>query len=170
MRRAIWPIVSRRPCARRRFTLTPTRRTTSSTAGTCDGETRPARPEHATIRHPDGTLRLREDAGDPGARRPRLLLHRQPADAAHSDDGGAGCARGELAGEGRHRRRRPREGIPLTVPACLPKAARRAEIEADADLPGSEPFSARPPLQRNAAAASAGARSLGERGDYRGAR
>jgi hypothetical protein len=44
---------------------------------------RPAR--HAPLRHPDGPVRIGQDAGDPRARGPRLLLHRQPADAAHPD-------------------------------------------------------------------------------------
>ena len=39
-----------------------------------------------------GPVRVGKDAGHPRARGPRLLLRRQPADAAHSDDG-ASCRR-----------------------------------------------------------------------------
>ena len=68
------------------------------------------------------------------------------------------------AREGRHRGGRSRGGSSRSFPRVFRQAAaRRAEAEADADLSRGEPLGARAPLQRDAAAASAGARPVGQR-------
>src|SRR5262245_48479579 len=46
------------------------------------------------LRHPDRSVGRWKNAGHPRARRPRILLRRQPALGADPDDGGAGVAGG----------------------------------------------------------------------------
>ena len=72
--------------------------------------------------------------------------------------------------EGRDRRRRPRGRLPVVVPEGLPAAAEDAAAQPGADLPRGEPRRAGAALQRDAAAASAGAGSVGQRRHPRRAR
>ena len=97
-------------------------------------------------------IRALEDLG--------LLLRRQPADHAHSDAGQAVAARRRHR-EGRHRRRRARGQSSVVVPAGLPPAAANARAQPGADLPRGEQRGAAAPVQRDAAAASAGAEPVG---------
>ena len=73
--------------------------------------------------------------------------------------------RGRGAGAGRGRRRHPRAALPHRLPGGIRPAARRRRRAAVAHLPRGQRFGAAPPLQRDAAAASAGARRADRRRD-----
>ena len=120
-----------------------------------------ARERRPAVHRPHRPVRLGQVAGDPRARGSRLLLRRQPADDADSDAGEAVAARRRRHREGRDRRRRARGRLPVVVPEDLPAAAEDAAAEPGADLPRGEPRGAGAPLQRDAAAAPAGAGPLG---------
>ena len=130
--------------------------------GAAVGRATSAARDAPAVRDPDRALGFGEDARDPRARGPRLLLRRQPAEAAHSDVRGA-VARGDDAGldkvaivvdvrEG---------GFLKEFPQRLPPAAGDAGRRAAPDLSRGEPLGARAPVQRDAPAASAGAGPFG---------
>ncbi len=71
--------------------------------------------QRAAVHHPDRAVGIRQVAGDSRARGPRLLLRRQPADDADSDDGEAVAAGRRRHRKGRDRRRRARRQPAVVV-------------------------------------------------------
>ena len=174
VRRRRWPSHRRR----RRGTRAGRRRRWPAAPGS--GDERQQRPEGGqdepvgragkarsdrgpAVHRPHRAVRVGQVAGDSRARGSRLLLRRQPADDADPDAGQAVAARRRRHREGRDRRRRARGRLPVVVPEDLPAAAEDAAAEPGADLPRGEPRGAGAAVQRDAAAASAGAdRSVSE--------
>ncbi len=78
------------------------------------------------VRRAHRPVRIRQVAGDPRARGPRLLLRRQPAGHAAADAGGADAARRQRdRARGRRRRRARRARCSTEFPAIFRRAARR---------------------------------------------
>ena len=111
----------------------------------------------------------RQVARDSRARGPRLLLRGQSADAADSGARRSVAPRARRQAEGGGRRRRARGRLHPRVSADLAAPAGHAGSRPGAGVPRSERRRAVPPIQRNAPAASAGARSAGQRSDRAGA-
>ena len=116
----------------------------------------------ASVHHPDRAVRIGQVAGDSCARRSRLLLRRQPADHADSD------AR-QVVAPRRRSKRSPSSSTcaRATFSRRFPKIFRRAPEDAATeprpDLPRGQQRHAGPAIQRDPAAAPAGAGSVGQR-------
>ena len=130
-------------------------------------ERRAAKEGGPAVHRAHRPVRVRQVAGDPGARGSRLLLRRQPADDADSHAGEIVAARRPRHRKGRDCRRRPRRQLPVVVSEDLPQAAEDAAAQPDADFSRGQPHGARAALQRDAAAPSARAGPIGERRDSR---
>ena len=121
------------------------------------------------VRRPHRRVGLGKIAGDPRARGSRLLLRRQPAGDAAADARRADAAGRQRDRARRGRRRRARRQAADRVPGDLPQAEDDAQPEPGADLPRGVRAGAGAALQRDAAAAPAGAGPLGHRRHPRGA-
>ena len=167
-RRGAWSTASTSSSPRRTPTRTPEK--TSDAREAARGAARGADGGHVPVRRPHRPVRLGKVPGDPRARGSRLLLRGQPAGHAAADARRADAARRQRDRARRGRRRRPRRQDARGVSPGVPAAQEPEEPAPGADFPRRGRAGARPPVQRDAASASAGAGPLGDRRHPRGAR